>query len=89
MREKETEYIAKTRRKDGYESEWPVRGLEQDMLDKELWGRWCYSGTGNHYVVPKINDARIPEKDLYELGFVKIINIIRKETIKTETLIYG
>lgn len=83
------EYIASVREKGGAEYECSIRGFEHSMLNKELWGKWCYSETGNHYIVPKINDAHISEKDLYELGLIKIIKITRIEIVRTETLIYG
>lgn len=69
--------------------EYPLHGLEDGMLNEELWCQAYFSGRGDHYVVPKINDNHIPERDLFELGYYRIMEITRIEIVETKTKIYS
>lgn len=82
---KETEYRAKVQYENGC-THYPVILLHfnEDMIGKELWVNKSWGDRG----VVKINDANIPEKDLYYLGFKKIIEIQKVETVTNVTKIY-
>ena len=78
-------YKAGVQYEDGYTT-YPVvlMDFNEDLLDKELWVNKSWGDRG----VVKINDANIPEKDLYYLGYLKVVRIDKVETFVNTSKIY-
>lgn len=80
-----TEYRARIQFRNG-KTQYPVTLIDfsEDMLDRELWVNKSWGAQG----VVKINDANIPEEDLYYLGFQKIVGVDKVETFVNVTKLY-